>query len=191
MRTVHPETTLQFRRRPIRAKPSQPSSPPSPGAPRTVSGRELGAGETTMRHSSPRASYWSCTSGPICFSGQAHEITKLSLDADGFDKSASTREREARKAVSGVKSGFLRGNSSASLARCRFARTAPHEPQHARRRSLSRASENGERRFHLVKMVEAVGIEPTSDGQSSQDPTSVACVSSSPGASPQAGLSPG
>ena len=55
----------------------------------------------------------------------------------------------------------------------------------------SESAPDGERSFHLKTMVEAVGIEPTSDGQSSQDTTSVACVLSSPSASPQAGLSPG
>jgi hypothetical protein len=39
--------------------------------------------------------------------------------------------------------------------------------------------------------VEAVGIEPTSGGQSPQDTTSVAHVLPSPGGRPQAGLSLG
>ena len=107
-----------------------------------------------------------------------------------WPKSNGIREREARKAVlCGIRRANG-GSSSASLRECQIARTAPQTPGEAQKRPRLRALRKVERQFHLMKMVEAVGIEPTSDGQSLQPTTSVSCVLLSHGASPQAGLSP-
>jgi len=83
-----------------------------------------------------------------------HTNLELSLDADGFDKSASNRERDAGKAVLALKPGAKRGNPSASLRRCRTPRTAPQTPGEAQKRPRLRALRNVERRFHLTTLVE-------------------------------------
>jgi hypothetical protein len=81
------------------------------------------------------------------------------------DKSTAFRERESEKAGS---EGIRRpngGSSSACGGQGGRPTGAPQKPGHARRRPLSGAPQNGERRLHLAGMVETVGIELTSDGR--------------------------
>jgi len=105
--------------------------------------------------------------------------------------STAFRERERQKAVLGGIWRPNRATSSTSYQRGEMPRRRPQTPGEAQKRPRLRASQNGERRFHLVKMVEAVGIEPTSDGQSPRAATSVACVLLSPSITPTGRLDAG
>jgi len=100
-------------------------------------------------------------------------------------------EKERAEGRFGAKTRPEQADPSAGWRKGEIARRGPQTPRHARRRPLPRAPENGERRFHLEKMVEAVGIEPTSDGQSPRAATSVACVLLSPSITPTGRLDAG
>lgn len=63
-------------------------------------------------------------------------------------------EKERAEGRFGAKTRPEQADPSAGWRKGEIARRGPQTPRHARRRPLPRAPENGERRFHLEKMVE-------------------------------------
>ena len=65
-------------------------------------------------------------------------------------------EKERAEGRFGAKTRPEQADPSAGWRKGEIARRGPQTPRHARRRPLPRAPENGERRFHLEKMVEGM-----------------------------------
>jgi len=101
---------------------------------------------------------------------------------------SSPHVSEKERAEGGFQGGFRAQTGAARPHVWGTQKRRKDRELHDKNRLLGRRSLTGERRFETRGMVEAVGIEPTSDGQSLPATTSVACVLSSPRRRPQAGL---
>jgi hypothetical protein len=112
----------------------------------------------------------------------------LTQDILYLDVVHSFQRKRARRGPSGAYNRAPYARVVHSLAKGRSARRSPETPQRAPRRWPSRKALAAEKPSSARGMVEAVGIEPTSDGQSPQTTTSVSCVLGSRRRRPQAGL---
>ena len=97
------------------------------------------------------------------------------------DTSPDVSEKERPKPPSW---GSGRGKTRIPRPHVSEAEDAENEPITRQNPPLGEAGFQRQRMFRQRRMVEAVGIEPTSGGQSPQTPTSVSCVLSSPQRTP-------
>jgi hypothetical protein len=115
-------------------------------------------------------------------------ILVVSLPSDGLQKSDADREREAEMGASCFHSKRAGASGRPMVGEGRNAQNGPARASIGVWEGARSDERTARQRFARRRMVEAVGIEPTSDGQSPQTTTSVSCVLGSRRRRPQAGL---
>ena len=127
---------------------------------------------------------------PLVLRSEVARLIRRRMRRRDFATSQSSKgntQRDARRAVSGAKQGAKWAMPSEGLGR----RTGRERGYYTAKPASPRGGFSATENVSIRKMVEAVGIEPTSDGQSPQATTSVSCVLPSPHGRAQAGLPQG